>query len=396
MPQVFIRPPAGWNEEPGVVYEVLRPLYGIPLSARALHFTLSNFLQANKFVKSNFEESVWVREADETFKHQIMMSAHIDDTLILCKCLKTMQAFKAHLLSRFEGTDEGEVTEYLGCFIERDRALGTITIRQSHYIKRILALYGMQDANPRKTPMEPGVRLSKTDCPTVVDPTVHRMYRGIIGHLSFLVMMTRPDLAFAFAELSKFVQAPGEVHLRAAKHTLAYLAGTAEEGITYSKPDDVRDLDVLHGWVDSDFAADPDTRRSVSGYLISMNNGPISWKAKRQSCTTLSSAEAEFVAASVCGQEVIYLRNLLRDLGYSQKGPTCVYEDNAACIQMSENPSNPEQSRHIDMHQWFLRDMVQDGVLKLRKCAGTQNVADAFTKSLPGPSFIKHSAYMWG
>ena len=127
-----------------------------------------------------------------------------------------------------------------------------------------------------------------------------------------------------------------------------------------------------------------------------MNNGPISWKAKRQLCTTLSSAEAEFVAASVCGQEVIYLRNLLRDLGYSQTSPTKIFEDNAACIMMADNPAHPDKARHIDTRRWFLRDMVRDKVLKLIKCAGTQNVADAFTKSLPGPSFLKHRQYMWG
>ena len=59
-------------------------------------------------------------------------------------------------------------------------------------------------------------------------------------------MMTRPDLAFAFAELSRFVQAPGEAHMQAARHTLSYLAGTAEEGITYSAPTDPADLNLLH------------------------------------------------------------------------------------------------------------------------------------------------------
>ena len=130
------------------------------------------------------------------------MSAHIDDTLILCKCLKVMQAFKTHLLSRFDCTDEGEVTEYLGCVITCDREAGTITISQKHYIHRILALYKMLDANPRKTPLEPGCRLSKKDSLTTPDPELHQLYRGVVGHLSFFVMMTRPDLAFAFAELS--------------------------------------------------------------------------------------------------------------------------------------------------------------------------------------------------
>ena len=79
-PQIFIRPPQGWPEEEGVVYEVLRPLYGIPSSARALHFTLDRWMTDNLFVPSNFEESVWQRPADDIFPHNITISAHIDDT----------------------------------------------------------------------------------------------------------------------------------------------------------------------------------------------------------------------------------------------------------------------------------------------------------------------------
>eukprot|EP00961_Rhodomonas_salina_P021171 285125-Rhodomonas_salina.1 len=162
--------------------------------------------------------------------------------------------------------------------------------------------------------------------------------RAIVGHVSFLVQMTRTDLAFAFAELSKFVQAQGVVHLRAARHVLAYLAGTQDMGITYSRQDDSTQVNVLFGWVDSDYAADPDTRKSVTGYIVSMNNGPIAWKSKRQSCVTLSSAEEEFVAASQCCVEVVYLRNLLLDLDFVQTTPTPIWEDNTACVMMSENP----------------------------------------------------------
>jgi hypothetical protein len=243
--------------------------------------------------------------------------------------------------------------------------------------------------------MAPGVRLSKGDCPDIVNPDIHRRYRGIVGHLSFLVQMTRPDLAYAYAELSKFCQSPGLVHLHAAERVLQYLRGTYDIGITYSDPGEAL-RNKLGGWVDSDFAADPDTRRSVSGYILSMNGGPIAWKCKRQSCTTLSSAEAEFVAASICGQEVIYIRSLLCGLGYAQKGPTRVYEDNASCIAMSENPVNAERSRHIDTRRFFIRDLVRDGLMKLVKCAGTHNPADALTKSLPSPSFEKHMPTMTG
>ena len=63
---------------------------------------------------------------------------------------------------------------------------------------------------------------------------------------------------------------------------------------------------------------------------------------------------------------------------------------------MSENPTNRERSRHVDVRVHFLRDMVRDGSVKLIKCAGTQNVADALTKSLPRPTFQKHREFLKG
>eukprot|EP00961_Rhodomonas_salina_P301621 3940542-Rhodomonas_salina.3 len=180
-----------------------------------------------------------------------------------------------------------------------------------------------------------------------------------------------------------------------AEHVLRYLRGTTDMGLTWSNPGDERH-NVLQGWVDSDFAVDPDTLRSVTCYMVSLNNGPVAWKAKRQACTTLRSAEAEFVAASL----VIYLRSLLRCFRFEQTSPTTVYEDNASCIAMLHNPVKPEHSCHCDGHidtrLYFLLDMVCDKVLKLAKCPGTENVADALTKSVPGPTLAKHSEYLLG
>ena len=122
----------------------------------------------------------------------------------------------------------------------------------------------------------------------------------------------------------------------------------------------------------------------------------ILWKSSRQVGVTLSSSEAEFVAASQAGQEVVYLRALLRGFGYPQVGATEIWEDNASCIMMSENPTNRDRSRHVDVKVHFLRDLVRDGHVKLLKCAGTQNVSDALTKSLPRPTFEKHREYIIG
>jgi hypothetical protein len=115
---------------------------------------------------------------------------------------------------------------------------------------------------------------------------LHRHYRSITGCLSYLVNLMRPDLVFAYSQLNKFVQYPGVVHLYA------------------------RTGSVI-----------PDTRKST-GYLMSLNGDTISWRSSRQGGFILSSSEAQFVDASQAGQEVVYLRVLLRGFGYTHNKPT--------------------------------------------------------------------------
>jgi hypothetical protein len=127
-----------------------------------------------------------------------------------------------------------------------------------------------------------------------------------------------------------------------------------------------------------------------------LNGGAVSWKSRRQDCVSLSTSEAEYVAASQCGQEVYYMREILRDFGYAQTAPTHIYEDNLACVAMSENPVRRKFSRHIDIRRYFVRDMVAASVIKLVPLRTHLMVADALTKSLPSPAHIKHRDIMLG
>ena len=109
------------------------------------------------------------------------------------------------------------------------------------------------------------------------------------------------------------------------------------------------------------------------------------------------------MAANQAGQlwqEVVYFCALLRGFGHCQREATEIWEVNVSfshsCIMMSENPTNRDRSRHVDVKVHFLRDLVRDGHIKLVKCAGTQNVSDTLTKSLPRPAFDKHKEYMVG
>ena len=175
----------------------------------------------------------------------------------------------------------------------------------------------------------------------------------------------------------------------------AIFAALGIKTIRYSR-DSHENPNVLWGWVDADWAGDTDTRRSHTGYIFMMNGWPISWKSRQEDNVSLSTSEAEFVAASQTGQEAIYLRETLTDFGFSQTKATLLYEGILACVAMSENPVRRKFSRHIDIHKYYVRELVLTGFLKLVPLRTHKMVADALTKSLPSPAFVGHRQIMTG
>ena len=389
--KVYISAPPGYPEDPEICYLLQKPLYGMPSAARAWHKTMSAFLHTQGCTKVGYEESMWMAKSNG---HQILLAAHIDDFIISCAHRPTLDAFRNALLARFDGTTDGAIQTYLGCEIERDMSTGTTTLSQKHYAEDILRTYGFWGSLPLATMLPPHTRLSKDDCDPTPERAFHLRYRGIVGSLGYLVNMTRPDLAFAYSELSKYVQRPGKAHMAAAEHTLRYLRGTFDKSLRFSR--DCPIVDTPWGWVDSDWAGDTDTRRSHAAYIIMMNGGPISWKSRRQDSVALSTSEAEYMAASEVGKEILYLRAILRDVGYAQTAPTNIYEDNLACIAMSTNPVRRKSSRHIDIRVHFCRELYAAGVMKLIPLRTHLMVADALTKSLPGPVLTQHREVMLG
>ena len=127
----------------------------------------------------------------------------------------------------------------------------------------------------------------------------------------------------------------------AAEHVLCYLRGTWNQTIRYSR-DSHDNPNVLWGWVDADWAGDTDTRRSHTGYVLMMNVGPISWNSRRQDNVSLSTSEAEFVAASQSGQETVYLQQTLSDFGFHQKSSHSFVRRQSCLCRNERKSSAPE------------------------------------------------------
>ncbi|KAJ7971778.1 Retrovirus-related Pol polyprotein from transposon TNT 1-94 [Quillaja saponaria] len=134
---------------------------------------------------------------------------------------------------------------------------------------------------------------------------------------------------------------------------------------------------------------DQDDRRSTSGYVFMLGTGAVSWSSKKQPIVTLSTTEAEFVAATACGCQAIWLRRILEDQHFKQEEATTIYCDNSSAIKLSKNPVLHGQSKHIDVKFHFLRDLTKERVIDLIYCRSEDQVADIFTKPLKVAAFQK-------
>ncbi|XP_042006058.1 secreted RxLR effector protein 161-like [Salvia splendens] len=141
-----------------------------------------------------------------------------------------------------------------------------------------------------------------------------------------------PDILYATGLVSRYMENPTTSHFKAAKRILRYLRGTIDYGLFYSQSNDYK----LVGYSDSDWAGDNDDRKSTSGYVFYMGDTAFTWMSKKQPIVTLSTCEAEYVAATFSVCHAIWLMSLLSELGWPQKKPTTICMDNKSAIALSK------------------------------------------------------------
>jgi hypothetical protein len=239
----------------------------------------------------------------------------------------------------------------------------------------------MENSNAVGSPIIPGSKLHSDEGGVRINETY---FKQIVGSLMYLTT-TRPDIMFSVSLISRYMFKPTELHLQAAKRTLRYLKGTVNYGIFYKKGE----AEELLAFTDSDYAGDIEDRKSTSGYVFLMNSGAVAWSSRKQPLVTLSTTEAEFVAAANCACQTIWMRRILEKIGYQQEGSTVIMSDSSSAIKISKNPVMHGRSKHIDVMFHFLRDLVKDGVIKLEFCGTKEQVADVMTKPLKLDQFQK-------
>lgn len=247
----------------------------------------------------------------------------------------------------------------------------------------MLIEYGMDDCRPTLTPMIPNTHLlPATESEIEEFKATGENYRRAVGLLNYLVLCTRPDLAFVASQLAQHLENPGMLHWMAFKRVLRYLKQTAHVGLKLGGGPI-----KLEVYSDSDYAGCPVSRRSVTGYCVIVAGGCVSWRARKQATVATSTTEAEYRAAYEATQEAIWLRQLLSDLGYPQSSSTTLFCDNQGALALSKNPLYQSRSKHFDIMTHWIREKVEDKTIAPTYITTSNMLADFLTKAVHHPKF---------
>ncbi|CAN1807780.1 Retrovirus-related Pol polyprotein from transposon TNT 1-94 [Linum perenne] len=376
--EIYMQQPEGFSVKgkEKLVCKLQKSLYGLKQAPRQWYKKFDGFMQASGYYKCNADHCCYFKRFQSSY---IILLVYVDDMLVAGSDLDEIRRLKKQLSNEFDMKDLGAAKQILGMRINRDKQKGVLQLSQAEYIRRVLKRFNISDAKPVSTPLASHFRLSKDQSPKDAEEEEYMAkvpYASAVGSLMYAMVCTRPDIAHAVGAISRFMSNPGKQHWQAVKWILRYLRGTTDKCLSFSRSDL-----KLNGYVDSDFAAEVDHRRSTSGYVYTVGGTAVSWVSQLQKIVALSTTEAEYVAITEASKEMIWLQGLLAELGFEQTKNT-LYCDSQSAIHLAKNSAFHSRTKHIGLRYHFVRSLLEDNVLKLEKIAGSKNPADMLTKAV--------------
>ncbi|GKE30464.1 retrovirus-related pol polyprotein from transposon TNT 1-94, partial [Tanacetum coccineum] len=297
-----------------------KALYGLKQAPRAWYDTLSKFLLAQGFSKGVVDPTLFIQK---TGKHTFHVQIYVDDIIFASTDPKDCDRFSNEMSSKFQMSMIGQISFFLGLQISQNPR--GIFINQSKYASKILKKFDLHKSDLVDTLMVERTKLDEDLSGIPIDQT---QYRSMIRSLMYLTA-SRPDLVFSVCMYARYQSKPTKKHLEAVKRVFWYLQGSTNMGLWYPKDTAM----ALTAYADADHAGCQDTRRSTSGGAQFLCDKLVSWSSKKQTSTSISSTEAEYIAMSGCCAKILWMRSQLSDYGFAYNHIP-LYCDNKSAIAL--------------------------------------------------------------
>ncbi|CAM8999896.1 unnamed protein product [Rhodiola kirilowii] len=373
--EVFIAQPKGFEDphHPASVYHLKKALYGLKQAPRAWYERLTVFLVNHGYVRGGVDKTLFVKHTRSDF---IIAQIYVDNIVFGSNTQKLVDQFIEQMQKEFKMSMVGEMNYFLGLQVTQKE--DGIFISQSKYAKNLIKKFDLEKASHKRTPAATHIKITKDEAGTKVDQT---LYRSMIGSLLYLTA-SRPDIAYVVGVCARYQADPKESHLLQVKRIIKYVCRTTDFRIWYTKDTNPH----LVGYCDADWAGNAKDRKSTSGGCFFLGNNLVSWFSKKQNSISLSTAEAEYIAAGSSCTQLLLMKQMLSEYGVKQEEMT-LYCDNMSAISISKNPVQHSRTKHIDIRHHFIRELVEQKVVTLMHVTTDKQLADIFTKPLDAAQF---------
>ena len=365
-----------------------KAIYGLVQAARQWWKKFKQVLKDIGYTSSLADPCLFVKM--EPTKSFIII--YVDDGGIFAD-QETIKFVLKELSKTFTVKDLGKLENFIGCRLIENKEKDTIWI-QPKLFKHLGQTFGklIEGVKDYKTPAAPKTTIMRPQAgDPLITPDQQKLFRSGIGMLLYLVKHSRPDMANAIRELSKVGDGATEGHWKQLLRAIKYTMNTKNKGLKM-KPQKQDNMFYIEGISDSSFGEDKDTRISVFGYVVYFCGAPIATKSKLGRSVTLSSTEAEHFAVSEVAKEILFVKQLMYTIGIDIKLPIITRVDNIGAIFLGNNSSVGQRTKHIDIRSHFVREYIEDDVIKLVFVQTADNEADIFTKNTSEDLFNKHSS----
>jgi hypothetical protein len=379
--RLFVTPPAGYFErffphlDPTKFYLRLnKALYGLKQSAFLWFVTLSSALTTHGFQRT-LDACTFYRVSGNDIS---IVAWHVDDVAMICTPAILHSESKL-IASLFKSSPPKVNPATFLHWSVNYSADGAIKLSSRDYLKRLAAAAQGEHISESCSPFAHSLHPRTTS-----EPCDRATYQRVVGQLTYVAYCSRPDISYHASALGAHAVNPSIDHLAAANKTLRYILSTPDIGITYRPSTTALDA-LLSAYSDSDWAADPVTRRSQSGVAIYLCNGLVDWSSRRQPTVATSTQEAEITAAVAAISSGIYYSDFLGSLLMPQ-GPVPLFIDNTSCIDASTTLAQPH-AKHVALRLQFIRDYTSNNTIRIKYVPTRLQRADILTKPIAGVKF---------
>jgi hypothetical protein len=399
----YMKIPRGVNLTEGnkedYVLKLVQNLYGGKAAGRIWNRYLHEGLVDLGFTQSKIDECCYYRNGT-------IFLVYVDDGILAGPSKQEIDLIIEQLGKRYNLTDEGDLTDYLGVNIDH-LPDGRIKLSQPHLINQIIEDVNFTDETKSKSTPAASTKILNKDLEG--EPhSAEWAYRSVIGKLNFLEKSTRGELGYSVHQAARFCAEPKKSHTDAVNRIVRYLVGTRDEGMILDPTEEVLecypDADFMGLWNRDTAQTDPSTARSRTGYVIRFCGCPIVWASKLQTEFCLSSTESEYVSLSAALREVLPLIAILEEMKangiisktYVPKVFCKLFEDNSGALEMARTPKMRPRTKHINVKYHHFRSAVARKLVELFPIDTLDQLGDLWTKPLSEELFEKFTQEVFG